>query len=122
MGYIDSKDPETIKVIVPPNVRIIRDYDTDLVLTSGEEHTIIPRNLRSATLRSAFLQGRIRITQGTAKFPFKGSIVTAIGIPGGNTTVEISSDLGTYTFDLATQKKMAAAPAVKVTQKPPKKK
>ena len=76
-----------LKVIVPGNIRIVEDSNTDLQLISGEEYELNERQLRSLPLRFALIDGRLRVTEGEVTFPFRNSYVEIIGKPGGNETI-----------------------------------
>jgi len=105
----ESTEPQLVEVIVPKNWRVVEDYETDLrdqrALVAGRTHTLNERQLRSLGLRGALLEGRLRVTKGIVKFPYKNSMVVVEGKPGGNTTLEIQENTGTVLIrDLSTKK------------------
>ena len=121
---------EMVEVIVPKNIRIFNDYDTDLVITAGAPVPVTERQLRALTLRYALLEGKLRVAKGTVTFPFKDSTVIIHGEPEGNTQIEFHNPergVEIKTFDMRTtiQKvadaKIAEKPAKKHVKKPVKK-
>ena len=97
----------TVKVIVPPNIRVFSDPDSDVDLFSGHTFVLTPRQLRSITLRGALRDGRVRIIEGRVEFPLRGGKITVEGMPSGNTFVMITDADGTqkkHVFDTPASK------------------
>lgn len=111
---------EMVEVIVPKNIRIFDDYDTNLVIPAGKSTPVTDRQLRALTLRYALLEGRLRVSKGTVTFPYKDCVIVIHGVPEGNASIEYhypERGVEVKTFDMQTTVQKAAANKATKTSK-----
>jgi hypothetical protein len=89
-------------VMVPRNIRVFSDTETDLDLTSGRVYPITERQMRSGSIRAALMDGRLRAVAGEIQFPFKDSVIVIKGIEGGNTYIEWNTPNSKWKKDFQT--------------------